>query len=134
MSCTVSKSFLNLLGVEKQWIIEIKRIRFFGKNNCNIYNVWYPQWQKVKIFCKEKQNEVWLQYQLCYFLFCLTEQKIKEFENHLKEQRKIKDIMDEIDTLKMEKEKNEKDLNRYINHPFRMLNHNRSINTLDFHK
>ncbi|XP_071173950.1 putative leucine-rich repeat-containing protein DDB_G0290503 isoform X1 [Mytilus edulis] len=38
--------------------------------------------------------------------------KIKEFEKVVKQQRKVQDMVDEIDTLRQEKEKNEKDLTR----------------------
>jgi hypothetical protein len=42
----------------------------------------------------------------------VSENKIKDFEKILRQQRKVQDMADEIDSLKIEKERNEKDLAR----------------------
>lgn len=49
-----------------------------------------------------------------YNRFSIAENKIKEYETQLKQQRKVKDVIDEIDSLRTEKEQNEKDLNRFV--------------------
>ena len=55
-----------------------------------------------------------LQINFIYLRFNLnvSENKIKEFEKILRQQRKVQDMADEIDSLKIEKERNEKDLAR----------------------
>ncbi|CAC5415354.1 unnamed protein product [Mytilus coruscus] len=64
------------------------------------------------------QNERHLRTELEFDLHEKTEKlndkdnKIKEFEKVVKQQRKVQDMVDEIDTLRQEKEKNEKDLTR----------------------
>lgn len=55
-----------------------------------------------------------LQINFIYLRFNLnvSENKIKDFEKILRQQRKVQDMADEIDSLKIEKERNEKDLAR----------------------
>ena len=55
-----------------------------------------------------------LQIHFIYLRFNLnvSENKIKEFEKILRQQRNVQDMADEIDSLKIEKERNEKDLAR----------------------